>query len=136
MPEGFTVRLSSLAEFAETVKAVINDYRAITGQLEAADLTKKDPHFDTLLGKSNYQGSREINDAARAVLNKYTELYSDIARAHVVIQARLEQVAATLGETHQLYADLDATHHAVYHALLDEFPADRTGGDYGTAGSW
>src|SRR5437868_5189494 len=120
MPEGFSVRLSSLADFTETVKKVINDYQTIAGQLEAADLTKKDPHFDTLLGKSQYQGSREVNDAARAVLNKYTELYCDIARAHSVIQARLEQMAAALGETHQLYADLDATHHAVYRGLLDE----------------
>lgn len=136
MPEGFTVRLSSLADFAETVADVIDDYGALTEQLNAADLTKADPDFSTLLGVSKYQGSTEVNDAGRAMLTKYTELYSDIVRAHVLIKARLEQVATALNATHQLYADLDTTHHAAYRGLLDEYTTGGMGGDDGTTGSW
>lgn len=136
MPEGFTVRLSSLADFAKTVAGVVRDYGGLTDQLNAADLTKADPDFSTLLGESKYQGSTEVNNAGRAMLTKYTELYSGIAQAHAVIKARLEQVAAALNDTHQLYADLDATHHAVYRGLLDESATGGTGGDDGAARSW
>lgn len=136
MPEGFSVRLSSLADFAETIARVVHDYGDLTEQLNAADLTKADPDFSTLLGVSKYQASTDVNDASRVMLTKYTELYSDIVRAHAVIKAQLERVATALNETHQLYADLDATHHAVYRGLLDESATGGTGGDDGTARSW
>lgn len=135
MPEGFTVRLESIADFAETVAGVVEDYGVLTEQLNAADLTKADPSFSTLLGVSNYEGSTGVNDAGRAMLGKYSELYSGIVRAHGLIKARLEYIATALNETHQLYADVDAKHNAVFRTLLAELPDGQTGGDHGTAGS-
>jgi hypothetical protein len=133
MPEGFTVQLSSIADFAETVAGVVKDYGVLTEQLNAADLTKVDPDFGTLLGVSNYQGSTEVNDAGRAMLTKYSELYSDILRAHGVIKARLEYIATALNETHQLYADVDTKHDAVYRRMLGGLSNGQQGGDHGTA---
>lgn len=132
MPEGFTVRLSSIADFAETVNAVVRDYGVMSGQLDAADLTTGNPDFSKLLGVSNYQGSTEVNAAARAMLTKYTELYSAVRRTHEVIKKQLEHVAAALNETHQLYAEHDAKHNATFRSLLADLP---TGGDDGPAGS-
>jgi hypothetical protein len=135
MPEGFTVRLASIADFAETVNAVVDDYGAIGAQLNAADLKKVDPDFTTLLGVSNYAGSTEVNDAGRAMLGKYSELYSDLIRAHGLIKARLEYIKTALTDTHTLYAEHDAKHDAMFRGLLADLPGDQTGGDHGTAGS-
>jgi hypothetical protein len=130
MPDGFTVRLGAISDFAETVAAIVHDYGLLTEQLNAADVAKVDPDFRRLLGVSNYAGSTEVNDAARAMLTKYGELFSGFVRAHAVIKAQMEFIHTALIDNHNVYAEHEARHEASFRALLTDLP---TRDDHGTA---
>lgn len=135
MPDGFTVRLSSIADFAAVVGDVVGDYKDLVGQLNAADLAAVDPDFSALLGASTYAGSTALNDAAREMLTAYAALYSKILQTHMMVLSRLEQVLSATNQTHQLYADAEADNGATLRAMLDALP-NQIGGSDGTARPW
>jgi hypothetical protein len=135
MPEGFHVKLGSIELFKQTVDDTIKEYNSLANILKEGDINVKNPSYSDLLGYAKFDGSSRAHDASHAMLTKYATLYDGIQRASEAIKSQLTHISQALGDTHQLYSELDSKHEAVFQRFLDENPTTTPdGGSRGATG--
>lgn len=134
MPNGFHVKLESIELFKRTANDTIHDYNNLALTLKRGNIRAENPSFADLLGFAVFDGSTRVHDASREMLTKYATLYDGMQQAAEVVSNQLSHISKALGETHQLYSEIDDKHAAVFQRFLDEHPSNPDGGGDGATG--
>lgn len=118
--EGFQVNLTQLDDYIKGLQASQELYATIEGQLEDADLVKKDPYFKTLIGHSHYGGAQKsFTQSCHDFLTTYKHLYTHIHDVNRQISGKLNFMVRELIGTHELYLRAEGTHAGVFDGLRD-----------------
>lgn len=125
MPNGFSVQLDKLENFTTHVSTVANNYSLIVDQLAAADLNNQ---MDRLLSHPEDLGSSgppvAFAKSSKTMLTDYNSLLQTLHQVHVAIEAQFNHMKVALGETRQLYGELDDTHANTFQNLLPDAMTD------------
>ena len=132
MTDNFQVNLTQLGDYIASLQKTQQMYATIEGQLEDADLAKKDPDFKTLVGHPHYGGTqKEFTQACHDFLTTYKNLYTEIHNLNRQISGKLNFMVQEFIGTHELYQQVEGTHAGMFDSLHDGLTS---GGDLdGTA---
>jgi hypothetical protein len=127
VPEGFAVRPDKLANFQTEVGKIAAVYQTIVSQLNEARLTKideKPEKMSTLLGVPEVLGPSgppvDYTNASRAMLTNFDTLLGALHKLHLAVGRQFTYMQTALGETHDLYVQVDDERAGVFQNLLGE----------------
>jgi hypothetical protein len=130
--EGFQVNLTQLGDYITALQGSQQMYATIEGQLEDADLAKKEPDFKTLVGHPHYGGTQqEFTQSCRDFLTTYKNLYTQIHDLNHQISGKLNFMVQEFIGTHKLYLQAESTHAGMFDSLRNGLTS--RGGSDGTA---